>query len=354
MIKGVSMFSCGGIGEYYLKEAGIEIVLANELLPRRAKFYKHIHPDHKMVVGDITNPKVKETYIANIPEDVRFMIATPPCQGISVAGANKTLKDKLKDPRNYLFYHVTDVMKAHDFDYILFENVPGFLTLKYPYRDDFYTVPDILHDMFGRDYIIEAEKLDTQYFGVPQSRMRAVIKMYKKGKTWYWPQVQDIITLEKAIGDLPSLESGQDSGIKYHNIRTYEPQQILCMRHTATGCSAHHNHVYYPKDPNGVRIKGFEANYSRMKWDRPSYTITTKNNTMGSPNACHPGRKLPDGTYSDARTLSLLELLRVTSLPDDIDIPHDASYAFMCQLIGESVPPRFVYNIVKGIGELND
>ena len=44
MIKGLSLFSNAGIGELYLKEAGVDIVVANELLEKRAEVYKTLHP----------------------------------------------------------------------------------------------------------------------------------------------------------------------------------------------------------------------------------------------------------------------------------------------------------------------
>ena len=42
MIKGLSLFANVGIAETYLKEVGVDIVVANELLKERAEFYKHL------------------------------------------------------------------------------------------------------------------------------------------------------------------------------------------------------------------------------------------------------------------------------------------------------------------------
>lgn len=38
-IKAMSMFSGGGIAETYFEEVGIDVLVANELLPERAQFY---------------------------------------------------------------------------------------------------------------------------------------------------------------------------------------------------------------------------------------------------------------------------------------------------------------------------
>jgi DNA (cytosine-5)-methyltransferase 1 len=58
---------------------------------------------------------------------------------------------------------------------------------------------------------------------------------------------------------------------------------------------------------------------------------------------------LPDGTYSDARTLSLLELLIVSSLPEDIDLPEWASEKAIREIIGEGVPPLMSKSFLKQI-----
>ena len=43
-IKGISLFSSAGIGEYFLSRIGIRIVAANELIPKRADLYRKIYP----------------------------------------------------------------------------------------------------------------------------------------------------------------------------------------------------------------------------------------------------------------------------------------------------------------------
>ncbi|CAI2162247.1 13532_t:CDS:2 [Funneliformis geosporum] len=65
------------------------------------------------------------------------------------------------------------------------------------------------------------------------------------------------------------------------------------MRYTPTGQTALDNVKYYPQKPNGERIR------------------------VSSQNKVHPGYKRPDGTYSDARVLTIHELLILFSLPTD-------------------------------------
>ncbi len=343
------MFSGAGVAETYFKDAGIDIVVANELLENRARFYKHMYPKCNVITGDIRKEEIKKQFINYIDDDVKFLIATPPCQGISNLGKNKNLKDKLKDSRNFLIFDTFDVIDKSNFDYIMFENVPGFLKMRYPYNGKLEGLIEILNEKYSKKYNIEYKILNAKDYGVPQSRPRAIIKMYKRGLKWSWPKKQKEITLRESIGDLPSLESGEDSGIKFHYARKHDPRHILWMRHTPTGCSAHDNDEFFPVKRDGTKIKGYKATYKRMSWDAPASAVTMRNDAISSQDNVHPGRRLPDGTYSDARVLTLLELFRVSSLPDDWKVPSWASDTFIRQVIGEGVPPRFTYNIVKGI-----
>ena len=62
-IKAMSMFSGGGIAETYFKEIGVDVLVANELLPERAQFYSENHPNTKMICGDITEETIGEDKI---------------------------------------------------------------------------------------------------------------------------------------------------------------------------------------------------------------------------------------------------------------------------------------------------
>ena len=46
--------------------------------------------------------------------------------------------------------------------------------------------------------------------------------------------------------------------------------------------------------------------------------------------------------WSDARVMSIFELMRVTSLPDDWNIPEKASSNVLREVMGEGVPPRLL------------
>lgn len=89
----------------------------------------------------------------------------------------------------------------------------------------------------------------------------------------------------------------------------------------------------------------------RMDWNKPAPTITSYNHTISSFQNVHPG-KLDEktGLYTEPRVLTIFEMMRVMSLPDDWNIPEWASESLIRTVIGEGIPPLAVKKI---IGELN-
>lgn len=186
-------------------------------------------------------------------------------------------------------------------------------------------------------------------YGVPQCRPRSIIRIYRKDIEWSLPVKEKVITLREAIGYLPSLESGEKSCIKYHYAPKHSDMHIEVMKHTPEGKSALTNDIYYPKKKNGEKVKGFHNTYKRMKWDEPAPTRALNNGAISGHNNVHPGRLKSDGTYSDARVLTMLELFIVSSLPKNWNYPKKYSDSFIRQIIGEGVPPLFIKKILGGI-----
>jgi DNA (cytosine-5)-methyltransferase 1 len=127
---------------------------------------------------------------------------------------------------------------------------------------------------------IEVDVLNACNYGVPQTRPRAIIRIYKKDLQWNLPEKESTINLEKAIGHLPSLESGESSDIPWHYAKDHNDRDVLAMRHTPQGKSAIKNEFYYPKKVNGDRIRGFHNTYKRMKWNDPAHARTTNSGNI--------------------------------------------------------------------------
>ena len=88
-----------------------------------------------------------------------------------------------------------------------------------------------------------------------------------------------------------------------------------------------------------------------MEWDEPAPTITTSNGAISSQCNVHPGRLLLDGTYSDARALTIFEIMLLFTIPENWDIPKWASDNLIRQVIGEGIPPLLIKKIIKSIME---
>ena len=368
MINGLSLFANVGIAETYLESVGVHIAVANELLPERAAFYQHLYPDCKMICGDIKEHEIYTEIIKEAKErNVEFIIATPPCQGMSKAG----LKDN-DDVRNFLVTYAIDVIKELKPKYVLIENVVQQLRTELVYKGRRILIPELIESELGNAYFINKNHiLNTEKFGVPQKRTRALFLLTRKDTevTWEIPSLDEkIVTLREAIGDLPSLdppikEAGMTEKIfpeyerkraeglkvsKWHYARPHVWRNVECMLHTPSGCSARKNPVYYPKNSKGKLVGGSVQAYTRMDWEQPAPTVTTYNHTISSFRNVHPGYyDEATGLYSDPRVLTVFELMRVTSLPDDWDIPEWASEGLIRQVIGEGIPPLAIKKVVQ-------
>ena len=349
-LKGLSLFASAGIAEMNLAKCGIDIKIANELLMPRCIVHKAWNSNAEIVCGDITKEEVKNELIEkSLQYGVDFILATPPCQGVSLIGKNKTNEDMLEDQRNFLIFHAFDVIDKLSPNVIVIENVARFLSMKFPYNNEMLNIEDIVKSKYAKQYQISVGVYNSADYGVPQTRHRAIIVMCKNGYEFTIPEKQKHVTVREAIYDLPSLESGETSKIKNHNARKHAENHVLWMKHTPTGKSATENDVYFPQNKDGKKLKCYSASYKRIDWDKPAPTITMRNDAISSQSNVHPGRLKEDGTYSDARVLTLRELFILSSINPDIDVPNKISDAQIRQMIGEAVPPKLMEAICKNI-----
>ena len=347
MIKAISLFSCAGIGELMLDKLNLSVIAANELIEKRAKVYRKLHTNTEMIVGDISDSVVKKKIINFKKEKPEFLIATPPCQGLSTVGKNKLDEHYSRDERNFLIFDIISIIKSFDFKYILIENVPKYLEMYFPKDDDFIQLLDLLEIELGSKYNIVGKVYNAKYYGVPQSRPRAIVKIYKKGVEWPEPKKGKEIPLKKSIGHLPSLKPGEISEIKWHYAKPQREDLTKALEHTPTGKSALNNPVHFPRNRKGEKVRGFHNTYKRMIWEEPAHARTTYNGSVSSHNNVHPGRLLQNGLYSDPRVLSIYETLLVSTIDPNTPFPNDISDSFLRTLIGEGVPPKFMYELIK-------
>lgn len=366
---GLSLFSNVGIAESGLASLDVDMIYANELLKDRADFYSSVHPETEMIQGDITNNDLRNLIIRKAIENkVNFILATPPCQGMSEAGNRLEF-----DERNQLITYAVDVINKVRPEFAIIENVPTILRTKIVIDGNVMVIPDYLKKTLS-DYKFNNESLiRAMDHGIPQMRERNIYLLVRKDidVAWEFPEAEPIITLYDAIGHLPSLdpmlregmeftlekfpefEKKKDEGLKiskWHFPPTHSWKQVEWMMHTPSGKSAIYNPVYYPQKDGGIHIVAHHNHYRRMAWDKPSRTITQNNGVISSLACVHPGRPYEyngEILYSDARVLSIYELLIVSSLPLDWNIPSWAKESFIRKVIGEGIPSRLITVIVE-------
>lgn len=377
----LSLYANIGVAEALLKEIGFDVVVANELDNRRAELYKRIYPETKMICGDINNPEIfKEILLESKKKKVDIVFATPPCQGMSTAGPLRK-----HDERNYLFLPVLEILKEVQPKYSVIENVPLFITTIVKHKGKDMTIPEVIQSEVGDMYDIRVYTIDTSNYSVPQSRERAILLLTRKNsglKTWTLPEKdKKIKTMKDAIGDLPKLDPyisdidekefnnlfpnfniRKEEALKiskWHIPPTHIKRQVEAMMYTPTGETAFNNKKHYPKKENGDRVKGFLNTYKRQNWDTPAYTVTMDNRKISSQNNVHPGRferidEEGNKVYSDARVLTLYEIMKIMTIPADWPLPDDISEAFVRRVIGEGIPPLFIKKLFKVLRDNNE
>lgn len=375
-LKGLSLFANIGIAEASLNEIGVDIVVANEFVDKRAELYQKIYSDCKMVCGDITSDTVYQEILDHAGKhQIDIVMATPPCQGMSTAG-----KQKEFDPRNDLFLYALKIVKALCPKYVFIENVPAFLTTQVMYKGMSRLIPDVIKDEIGEFYDISFTIANAEDYGVPQMRERLIMLATRHGvrKKWTMPDKESKkVTLQEAIGWIPIIDPfiRDLSAEEFHRrFPHYEERKaaalaispwnmptshvwrnVVVMQHTPTGKSAFQNEDrWLPRKKNGDIVRGFKNTYKRQNWDTPGYTIAMDNIEISSQNNVHPGR--PDGVdengeviYSDARAMTTFELMCMMSIPQNWPLPVDTDPKLLRKLIGEGVPSLFVKKIFEKI-----
>ena len=98
----ISLFSCAGIGCYGFKQENYNCVATVELIERRLNVQKYNHKceyESGYICGDITLQETQDKVFYEIQKwkkmrgmtDLDVVIATPPCQGMSVANHKKAM-----------------------------------------------------------------------------------------------------------------------------------------------------------------------------------------------------------------------------------------------------------------------
>ncbi len=253
----ISLFSGAGVGCYGLLEEGFECVATNEILEKRLniqRINRKCKFDESYISGDIKKPETKEKILKQIGfyskkfgnDRVDLVVATPPCQGMSVAN-HKKKNDEIK--RNSLVVESIDLIKQIKPRFFILENVPSFYkTGCIDKNDNLLEIGSMIEQNLSGDYMLYDEVINFKNFGANSSRTRTlVIGVCKEFKDFisaleFFPDFKQEKTLKKVIGSLKPLAWGEyDSADFYHSFRTYPKHMQEWIKDLKEGQSAFEN-----------------------------------------------------------------------------------------------------------------
>lgn len=225
----VDLFSGAGGMTYGFKRAGINALVANDIVETACVSLKVNNPEISVICGDIADNTIKAQIIKKGVEGKADIICGgPPCQGFSMAGWRLE-----NDPRNQLFRHFVDIVSGVKPKVIVFENVEGLLS----YQGG-ATYRDIITLFSELGYYTEGRKLMANHYATPQRRKRVIILCTRKDTgilpsdifpSTITPNPDRQITAYETIFDLENVvcEDSAKYNSSYHsNILDYLKDEI--------------------------------------------------------------------------------------------------------------------------------
>ena len=344
----------GGLSFGFAHNDKFQVLLANEYDKDIAKAYSLNHPDVKMLACDIKD-LTEEMLKSELNSEVDIVVGGPPCQSYS------TLGKRQNDDRANLFKEYCRILTILKPKMFLFENVTGILSMNNGKL--FEEVKECFEDI---GYELKYKVLNAADYGVPEVRERVILVGTKNKNTFEYPKpthgekngLKPYVTLEDALSDLPSMESGEENE-NYASEASNEFQKFVHDSNKLKDNQSPRNGEHLIKLmralpdggskedlPEELRPKsGFGNTYAKMWWKKPAPTITRNFACPSSSRCIHP---------RDSRALSTREGARLQSFPDSYKFYGSTSTKNL--EIGNAVPPllsvalaKEVYNYFKGL-----
>lgn len=323
----ISLFSSAGVGCYAFKKLGFECIATSELLERRLniqKYNKKCKYTTGYICGDISLEENKNKIFLEVEKwkkldkisDVDLIVATPPCQGMSVANHKK----KNEVSRNSLILQSFSIVDKIRPKYFIFENVRAFLkTICIDDDGKARTISDAIDVHLGSIYNIESKVINFKDYGANSSRTRTLVIGVRKDikditPSDLFPSEEKQKTIGQVISNYRSIKNMGDISADdiYHYFRKYDEKMLSWVQNTKEGFSAFDNQN--PKHrPHSVKdgklIPNTNKNgdkYRRCKWDEVMPCIHTRNDILASQSTIHP---------KDDRVFSIRELMDLMTIP---------------------------------------
>lgn len=384
MMTYISLFSSAGVGCYGFKLEDFECIATNELIERRLniqRFNNKCKYDSGYICGDITDETVKTRLFDQVDlwskkekvSRVDVLIATPPCQGMSVANHKKTTTEIV---RNSLVVESIKIINKIHPKFFIFENVPAFMKTICTDIDGIdKPISEAIEHNLGKEYSFMSRIINFKDYGACSSRQRTVVigvandYANETSPLELYPPVVKEKTLREVIGRYTALtEFGEiDPDDIYHTFRVYPEHMRTWIADLKEGESAFDN-TDDKKKPHqiidGKLVINKQKNgdkYKRQFWDKVGPCIHTRNDQLASQNTIHP---------CDDRVFSIRELMSMMTVPNTFkwvendfvilnSMTKQQKKAFLKkeeikirQALGEAVPTLVFKEIAKNIKEV--
>ena len=360
----ISLFSSAGVGCYGFKLENFECIATNELIERRLAVQKCNNKckyESGYICGNILLQETKDKIFDEINlwkekehiSDITTIIATPPCQGMSVANHKKKEEQK----RNSLVVESLKLIKEIKPKTFVIENVRAFLnTICTDIDGTNKKINQAITDNLSSLYNIESKVLNFKDYGSNSSRTRTLVIGVRKdiniSPDLLFPLKQKEKTIKEVIGDLPRLEIMGEicANDIYHSFRKYNPEMRSWIHNLQEGQTAFDNEdinkvPHYYKNGEKIYCKRKNGDkYTRQYWNKVAPCIHTRNDILASQNTVHP---------TDDRVFSVRELMRFMTIPETFKWTDKTLLEL--NLLKESEKEQFIkqndINIRQSIGE---
>ncbi len=325
----ISLFSSAGVGCFGFKEEEFQCVATNEFEEKRIAIQianeKCKYPTG-YICGDIKTDDVKNRIYNEIEmwksiektKEIDVVIATPPCQGMSVANHKKNENDEI---RNSLVIESLILIKNINPKFFIIENVSAFLKTECEDVDGVKkSIKEAIDSNLSDRYEVVGKVINFKNYGNNSSRTRTVVIGVRKDyitkvtPNELFPDYQEEKSIKDVIGYLPRLKTmGEiDSNDIYHSFRPYDVRMLPWISNTGYGKSAFDNEKpeHRPhKIIDGVMVQNTNKNgdkYKRQTWEKTAPCIHTRNDILASQSTVHP---------EDNRVFSVRELMNFMTIP---------------------------------------
>jgi len=261
-------------------------------------------------------------------EGVHLLLGGPPCQGHSDLN-NFSRRD---DPKNRLYRVMSRAALVLRPEKILIENVPGAA------HDRGRAFQQTAHELEQLGYTVSSAVVDGLRLGLPQSRKRLVM-VANLQDSFDLAGVEVAYAIEQqrdvrwAIGD---LEDSVGDDIVSQPANT-SPDNRARIRYLFE------NDLWdLPDEQRPPCHRGgghsYKSVYGRLRYDKPSQTITSGFYSVCMGRYVHPSRQ---------RTLTAHEAARLQFFPDYFDFSATGKRTSLARVIGNAVPPKLSFPFIR-------